>query len=41
MMGYIEAAQQVKPILQNMGGPLGFVGRAVGLNAEEVEAGVP
>lgn len=41
MMDYIQAAQQVKPVLQSMGGPLGFVGRAIGLNSEEVESGVP
>lgn len=41
MNGYIMAAQQVKPMLQHVGGPLGLLGRAVGLGPEEVEAGVP
>ena len=41
MNGSIAAAQQVSPILNQMGGPKGLLGRAVGLGPDEVEAGAP
>lgn len=41
MRGAAAAAGAMKPILDRAGGPLGVVGRTVGLGADEMDAGVP
>lgn len=35
------AAEVLGPAMDEVGGPLGIVGRAIGLGADEIEAGVP
>jgi len=35
------AAEVLGPAMDDVGGPLGIVGRAVGLGADEIDAGVP
>jgi hypothetical protein len=35
------AAEAVGPAMDNVGGPAGILGRAIGLGADEVAAGVP
>jgi len=35
------AAGAMKPMIDNVGGPLGIVGRVAGLGADEMDAGVP
>lgn len=39
--GAAAAADALRPTLDTVGGPMGMVGRAVGLGADEIEAGVP
>jgi hypothetical protein len=39
--GAATAAGALKPVMDRVGGPLGIVGRAVGLGADEIDAGVP
>jgi hypothetical protein len=41
MQAAAEAANALKPTLDNVGGPMGLVGRAVGLGADEIDAGIP
>jgi len=41
MRGAAAAAGAMKPFLDRAGGPLGVVGRAVGLGSDEMDAGVP
>lgn len=41
MNSYFAAAQQLPPLLDRYGGPVGVLGKLVGLGQEEVEAGVP
>lgn len=40
-MNYQQAAQQVPALMDRYGGPVGVIGKLVGLGQEEVEAGVP
>lgn len=37
----VSAAQVIGPAMDGLGGPLGIVGRAVGLGGDELDAGVP
>lgn len=37
----VSAAEAIGPTLDNVGGPLGLVGRAIGLGGDELEVGVP
>ena len=37
----VAAVQQVGPLLGKYGGPVGLLGKALGLDPEEVEAGAP
>ncbi len=39
--GAATAAGALKPVLDGVGGPLGIVGRSVGLGADELDAGIP
>ena len=39
--GAAAAADAVRPVIDNVGGPLGIAGRIIGLGADEVEVGVP
>jgi len=39
--GAARTAQAAGPLVDAMGGPLGLVGRAVGLSPDELEAGIP
>jgi hypothetical protein len=41
LRGAAAAASAMRPVLDGAGGPLGIVGRAVGLGGDEIEAGVP
>jgi len=34
-------AEALGPTMDNVGGPMGLVGRAIGLGGDELEAGVP
>jgi hypothetical protein len=36
-----QAAEVLGPAMDSAGGPLGLVGRVVGLGADEIDAGVP
>jgi len=36
-----EVADALRPALDNVGGPLGIVGRVIGLGGDELDAGVP
>ena len=36
-----EFAEAMKPTLDNVGGPMGIVGRVIGLGGDEIDAGVP
>lgn len=36
-----QAANVLGPAMDGAGGPLGLVGRAVGLGADELDAGIP
>jgi hypothetical protein len=36
-----KAAEVLGPAMDGVGGPLGLVGRAVGMGADEIDAGVP
>jgi hypothetical protein len=36
-----NAAEAFKPLIDDAGGPFGLVGRAIGLGADEIQAGVP
>jgi len=40
-MNYGAALGQVPGLMQNYGGPVGVVGRAIGLGQAELEAGIP
>jgi len=39
--GAAAAAGAFRPVLDNVGGPMGIVGRIAGLGADEIDAGVP
>ncbi len=41
MNPYLVAANQAAPLLNTVGGPVGLLGRIVGLGSDETEAGVP
>lgn len=41
MNGYVNAVQQAAPLLHNYGGPVGVLGKAIGLGRDEVEVGAP
>lgn len=41
MNGYAAAAQQVPVLMNKYGGPVGVLGKLVGIGRSEVEAGVP
>ena len=41
MNGYAAAMGQVPAVLDRYGGPVGVLGRLIGLGQEEAEAGVP
>jgi len=36
-----SVAEALGPTMDNVGGPMGIVGRVIGLGADEIEAGVP
>lgn len=36
-----SAAEVLGPAMDGVGGPIGLVGRAVGLGADEIDAGIP
>jgi len=36
-----EMAEALRPTLDNVGGPMGIVGRVIGLGGDELDAGVP
>ena len=39
--GAAAAADAIRPMVDNVGGPVGIVGRVFGLGADEIDAGVP
>jgi hypothetical protein len=41
MRGAAGAAAVLGPMMDGSGGPLGVVGRSIGLGADEIEAGIP
>lgn len=41
MRAAAAAADALGPTMDNVGGPMGIVGRAIGLGADEIDAGVP
>ena len=41
LRGAAQAAEILGPAMDGVGGPLGLVGRAVGMGPDEIDAGVP
>jgi len=39
--GAARTAEAAGPLVDSMGGPLGVLGRAMGLSQEQIEAGIP
>lgn len=41
LRGAAQAAEILGPAMDGVGGPLGLVGRAVGMGPDEIDAGIP